>query len=89
MLTGYRTPVSQERTETVAKKSSPIANMMSNAVTGILDPVSPPTGPETPAPLRTPPPTIPKISGSGRGRGNLANFKGKQAPPFSGKKNAY
>jgi hypothetical protein len=70
----------------VAKKSSPIANMMSNAVTGTPDLASPQTGPEALAPARTPPPTIPKIGG---GRGNLANFKGKQAPPFGGKKNAY
>lgn len=68
----------------MAKKSSPIANMMRQAVTGIPDLASPQTGPKAPAPARTPPPTIPKIGGSGRG--NLANFKGKQAPPFGGKK---
>ncbi len=66
----------------MAKKPSPLANMMSKAaappfVGGVAAPI--PQGP----PKKAPPPGG-KPSG-GKGRGDMANFKGKHAPPFQKK----
>lgn len=65
----------------MAKKTSPIAKMMSKAV-------SPPpfVGGTTPTAM---PPTMKKTSPPskpGGGRGNMMNFRGKHAPPFGSKK---
>jgi hypothetical protein len=83
----------------MAKPPSPLARMMTQAVAappastgvpfkqGVATPPPPKKAapPFTPgAPKKAPPP---KSKPGGGGRGNMANFRGKHAPPFT-KKNA-
>jgi hypothetical protein len=63
----------------MVKKTSPLAGMLSEAVDPIAT-VSFKQGVAQPV-KKGPPPK----KGSGGGRGNLANFRGKHAAPFSKK----
>jgi hypothetical protein len=86
----------------MVKPPSPIANMLSQAVTPPVAGVPFKQGVATPPPKKAPPPPAkkaappfvpgapkkappPKSKPGGGGRGNMANFRGKHAPPFAKK----